>query len=163
MLGRSNTRLFYTLLFAFTLFVVISCGNNNNDGAIQTAINSKTQTDPDLASISATVDKGTVVLTGTCPDEKCRTNAEKAIKDVDGVKKVINNIAVAPSQVTADEPLRQSLKQVMDRYDGIQADVQNGVITLRGTIKDRERLQQLMIDLQALHPRRIDNQLLIKD
>jgi hypothetical protein len=45
----------------------------------------------------------------------------------------------------------------------VQADVSGGVITLRGTIDDRDKLQQLMMDLNALRPQRIDNQLVIKN
>jgi hypothetical protein len=43
----------------------------------------------------------------------------------------------------------------------VQAEVMNGVITLRGQVK-RDNLQQLMMDLNALQPKKIDNQLIIK-
>ena len=140
-----------------------SCKSKNRDGDIQTAITNKTQTDPNLAGVSATVSDGTVTLSGTCADENCRTNAEKAVKDIDGVKKVVNNIQVAQVQVTDDAPLRTSAQQVASRYSGVQADVNNGVITLRGTIDDRDKLQQLMQDMNALRPQRVDNQLVIKN
>lgn len=153
----------WMLLVAVFSFALPACKGKNKDGDIQTAFASKAQTDPNLAGVSATVAEGTVTLTGTCADENCRTNAEKTVKDIDGVKKVVNNIQVAQVQVTDDAPLRSSLEQVTDRYDGVQADVNSGVVTLRGTIDNREKLQQLMMDINALRPKRVDNQLVIKN
>jgi hyperosmotically inducible periplasmic protein len=152
------------MLITASLFTIQfeSCKGKNKDGDIQTAISKKTQSDPNLAGVNATVVDGTVTLTGSCADEACRTNAEKSIKEIDGVKNVVNNITVAPVQITQDDPLRQSTTDVIKRYDGVQADVSDGVITLRGTVADRDRLQQLMMDLNALRPKRIDNQLVIK-
>ena len=157
------SRWVYGLFLALTLVAFTSCKDKNRDGDIQTAINSKTQSDPSLAGVSATVADGTVTLTGSCADETCRSNAEKAVKDIDGVKKVVNNIQIAQVQVTDDAPLRASTEQVVGSYEGVQADVNNGVITLRGTVADRDKLQQLMMDLNALRPKRIDNQLVIKN
>jgi len=153
----------WVLLIAAFSFVLPACKGKNKDASIQTAFNSKTQSDPNLAGVSSTVVEGTVTLTGTCADENCRTNAEKTVKDIDGVKKVVNNIQVAQVQVTDDAPLRSSVEQTIDDYDGVQADVNNGVITLRGTVENREKLQQLMMDLNALRPQRVDNQLVIKN
>jgi hyperosmotically inducible protein len=152
------------MLITASLFMIQfeSCKAKNKDGDIQTAISKKTQSDANLAGVTATVVDGTVTLTGSCADEACRTNAEKSIKEIDGVKNVVNNIAVTPVQITQDDPLRQSTNDVIQRYDGVQADVSEGVITLRGTVADRDRLQQLMMDLNALRPKRIDNQLVIK-
>ena len=153
----------WVLLVAVFSMALPACKGKNKDGDIQTAFSSKQQTNPSLAGVSATVAEGTVTLNGTCADENCRTNAEKAIKDIDGVKKVVNNIQVAQVEVTDDAPLRSSVAKAIDDYDGVQADVSNGVITLRGTVANREKLQQLMMDLNALRPKRVDNQLVIKN
>jgi hyperosmotically inducible periplasmic protein len=163
MKGSAISRLICGLLLALTVMSFTACKGKNKDGEIQTAFNSKVQTDPNLAGVTASVIDGTVTLTGSCADENCRTNAEKTVKDIDGVKKVVNNIQIAQVQVTDDAPLRSSAEQVIANYSGVQADVNAGVITLRGTIDNREKLQQLMMDLNALRPQRIDNQLVIKN
>ena len=154
----------------FALFILIaisitipSCKAKNRDGDIQTAFNSKALTDPNLAGVSATVIDGTVTLTGSCADEACRTNAEKSVKEISGVKKIINNIQVAKVEVTDDAPLRSSTEKVISKYDGVQADVNGGIITVRGTIDDRDKLQQLIMELQALRPKNVQNQLVIKN
>lgn len=155
------SRLFGALLLAMTLFLHPSCKGKNRDAEIQTAINTKTQTDPSLAGVSATVVNGEVTLTGSCADEPCRQNAEKAVKDIDGVKKVVNNITVAPVTVTPDTQLQSSAQEVASRYEGVQASVADGVVTLRGEVK-RDQLQNLMQEMNALRPKRVDNQLVIK-
>jgi hyperosmotically inducible periplasmic protein len=156
-------RWFIILLMMVSGLMLPSCKSKNRDGDIQTAFNSKQQSDPNLAGVSATVADGDVTLTGSCADEACRTNAEKTVKEIDGVKKIVNNIQVASVQVTDDAPLRSSTEQVINKYDGVQADVNGGVITLRGTIDDREKLQQLMTELHALRPKNVQNQLVIKN
>lgn len=149
---------FLILLFSFQ---IQSCKQKNNDGEIQSAITTKTQTDPSLAGVNASVTDGVVTLTGQCNDAPCKTNAEQAVKDIKGVKKVVNNITVAPVVVTADDPLKASVDRTISNYPGVQADVQNGVVTLRGEIK-KDKLQQLMMDLHSLKPKKIENQLVIK-
>ena len=163
MQGIILNKWFTGLLIMASLFVIPSCKSKNRDGDIQTAFNSRAQTDPNLAGVSATVVDGTVTLTGTCADESCRSNAEKSVKEIDGVKKVVNNIQVAQVQITDDAPLRSSTEQVVSKYAGVQADVSGGVITLRGTVEDRDKLQQLMSELQALRPKNVQNQLVIKN
>ncbi len=158
---------FLQLLLALVVGSVVlgfyACKGKNKDPEIQTALNAKVQSDPNLAGVTTAVHEGTVTLTGSCADENCRTNAEKVVKDIDGVKKVINNIQVAAVVITEDATLRNSLPDIAKRYEGVQADVNGGVITLRGTIENREKLQDLMAELNALRPKRIDNQLVIKN
>jgi hyperosmotically inducible periplasmic protein len=150
-----------TLLLAAFSFQLQSCKEKNRDGEIQTAFTNKTNTDPNLAGVSATVTDGTVTLTGTCANEACRTNAEKSVKDIDGVKKVVNNITIAEVVISPDDQLRSGVNTVISKYDNVQASVADGIITLRGQI-ERDKLQQLMMDLNALRPKRIDNQLIVK-
>ncbi len=153
------------IVLAFLLTVLSiqmqSC-KENRDADIQTAIASETQTDPNLAGVSATVVNGVVTLTGQCADEDCRKNAEKTIKKIDGVTHVTNNIIVAPAaDVTPDKDLREMAEKIVSKYKGVQAGVSNGIITLRGEV-DKEKLQQLIMDLNALRHKRIDNQLAVK-
>jgi hyperosmotically inducible periplasmic protein len=156
-------QLSFSLLIAFAMVSIFACNKKNKDPEIQSALSAKVQTDPNLAGVTTSVHEGTVTLTGTCADENCRTNAEKAVKDIDGVKKVVNNITVAPVVVTEDDTIRNSLGSITQKYAGVQADVTGGVVTLRGTIENREKLQNLMMELNALRPKRIDNQLVIKN
>ena len=144
------------------LSIQIQSCKTNRDADIQSAISSETQTNPNLAGVSATVVNGVVTLTGQCPDEDCRKNAEKAVKKIDGVTHVTNNIMIASKvEVTPDSDLKEMTDKIVSKYKGVQAGVADGIITLRGEVK-KDKLQQLMMDLNALRPKRIDNQLAVK-
>jgi len=160
---RHFQRWLLSLFILLSLAVLPACKGEKKDGDIQTAFNSKAQSDPNLAGVAATVVNGTVTLTGNCADENCRKAAEKTVKEIDGVKNIVNNIQVGRVQVADDSTIRSAAEGVVSKYDGVQAAVSDGVITLRGTIDDREKLQQLMMELNAVHPQRIENQLVLKN
>jgi len=67
----------------------------------------------------------------------------------------------APVVISTDETLRSSLKDVVKAYDGVEADVKDGVVTLRGNIR-QEQLQPLIMKVQELKPKKVENQLVIK-
>lgn len=142
-----------------------ACNNGPKDSTIQSDFADKAKTNPQLANITGTVKDGVLTLTGQCPDETCKSSAEQAAHDVKGVKSVVNNITVAPATapvvVADDATLKNSVANVVKKYDGVSADVQNGEVTLRGSIK-RDNLQKLMMDLNSLQPKKINNQLTVK-
>ena len=99
---------------------------------------------------------------GQCKSEKDREKAEKVIKNIDEVEDVINNITVTESiEITPDSQLKDLTEKAVKEYKHIRADVSNGIITLRGSI-EQDDLQKLMMDLNSLRPRRIDNQLVVE-
>jgi hypothetical protein len=158
-----NLKLSWLSVFAFLFifFQLPACKGKNKDADISAAIQSKTQTDASFAGVNASVTDGVVTLTGQCNDDNCKTNAENAVKDIAGVKKVVNNITVVPVAIAPDNTLNSGVEIITARYPGVSADINEGVITLRGQIK-RDSLQQLMMDLNALNPKKIENQLVIK-
>ncbi len=70
--------------------------NTSNDGAVQTAIDKKIGDDPTLSAlgITATVLDGKVTLTGTVKSEALKSQLDKAVRTVSGVKQVDNQIVV---------------------------------------------------------------------
>jgi len=64
-------------------------------------------------------------------------------------------------QINPDVVLRTSVDSVLRTYDGVTADVKDGVITLRGNIKQDE-MQSLIMKVQELKPKKVENQLTIK-
>ena len=151
-------------LYSILSFGVISCSNQPKDSKIQSDIQDKTKLNPQFATLTYTVSKGAVSISGQCPDENCKTSAEQAVKDVKGVKSVTNNITVSPSAnvvIADDATLENSVEDVVDDYKDVEATVDNGEITLRGAIS-RDNLTKLMMELNALNPKKINNQLTIK-
>jgi hypothetical protein len=66
----------------------------------------------------------------------------------------------APVVISPDAQLRTSVNQVLASYNGVQADINDGVVTLNGSIR-RDDLQNLMMKLQELKPKKIENKLVI--
>lgn len=143
---------------ALLLLLTVSCNDKPSDKDIQSNVTKQLQDNKNYAGVNSTVKDGVVTLTGTCEGDNCAADIEKNIKDVSGVQKVENNITKDNS---TDLTLRTSVQSIITKYPGVQADVAAGVVVLRGNI-DRVNLQSLMSDLGALHPEKIDNQLVVK-
>ncbi len=70
--------------------------NNSNDGAVQMAIDKKINDDPTLSTlgVTTTVLDGKVTLTGTVKSEALKSQVDRTIRSVKGVKQVDNQIVV---------------------------------------------------------------------
>ncbi len=73
-----------------------SAPNTSNDGAVQTAIDKKINDDPNFSSlgITATVLDGKVTLTGTVKSEAVKSQVDRMIRGIRGVKQVDNQLVV---------------------------------------------------------------------
>ena len=144
-----------------TCIEISSCKQKTSDTDIQSAITAKMP-----SGVSSTVNNGVVTLTGDCRDEACKTNAEQAAKDVKGVKSVVNNITLVvigsqPVEISSDETLRNTVADAIRAYQGIKADVKDGVVTLTGEIK-RSDLQNVISKVNELKPKKVENKLVIR-
>jgi hypothetical protein len=70
-------------------------------------------------------------------------------------------VTPAPVEVAQDTELQAGVRDATKDYPGVKADVNNGEITLTGEIK-RAKLADLMMTLNSLKPKKINNQLTIK-
>ena len=70
--------------------------NTSNDGAIQTAIDKKIGDDPNLSTlgITTTVLDGKVTVTGTVKSEAVKSQVDRMLRAIQGVKQVDNQIVV---------------------------------------------------------------------
>jgi hypothetical protein len=68
----------------------------------------------------------------------------------------------APVEISADDELVTKSKDATKDFPGVTATVANGEITLTGNIK-RDKLQTLMQSMNALHAKKINNNLTIED
>lgn len=70
-------------------------------------------------------------------------------------------VTPAPVEIAPDTELQAGVRDATKDYPGVKADVNNGEITLTGEIK-RTKLADLMMSLNSLKPKKINNQLTIK-
>jgi hyperosmotically inducible protein len=147
-------------------FFISSCGPKDNK--IQAAVETTIRNNPSTTGVTAQVLNGIVTLSGECKDEASKSAIESDVAKVKGVKQVVNNCTVtplpvqsAPVTIAADEPLINNVNDAIKDYPGVKATVKDGVVTLTGVVK-RPDLQKLMMSLQSLKPKKINNQLTIK-
>ena len=153
-----NFKIGFLAIIPFAIFFS-SCNNKPTDAELQKSVNTTLKKADNTKEISASVNNGIVTLTGSCAGENCSTDIEKKIKEDKNVDSVINNIQQSPP--ATDLTLRTSIQTIITNYPGVEADVANGVVVLRGTIT-RDHLAALMDSISALHPAKIDNQMVVK-
>lgn len=153
-----------TLLGMALVVSLLSCSPKDAD--LEKEISKKLNT----PGVHVTVHEGVATIVGTCDDEIFKKNIERSVKSVQGVKSVVNNCqipgpnvepAAATVVINSDADLDKSVSKIVDSYDGVSATVVGGVITLSGEIK-RDKLQPLMQSIQELHPKKVENKLIIK-
>lgn len=156
---------FRKLMFVATAALFfIACGERS-DTQIQLDL-SRAMAATEGAKVTSEVNKGNVVLNGECKDRACVEEAEKLAYEIKGVKSVTNNIKIVggadgDSLYAGDELLTRAIQEITAGYDSVSAEVDSGVVVLKGVI-ERNKLQELMQRLHQLKPKRIDNQLVIK-
>lgn len=147
---------------AGTLMLLLAVqGCKPKDSDIQSAVQSK-----EITGVIVSVNDGVVTLSGEVADASAKANAETIAGGQKHVKSVVNNIGVAapvapdvtdaPVTIASDEPLMASVRDAIKDYPGVTATVSSGVIMLSGSIK-KERNMKLMMALNGLHAKRIDN------
>jgi hyperosmotically inducible periplasmic protein len=165
-----KTFLRFAFLCAATAMVAVSvssCKGGVKDADIEKAITEKVTSMPEAAGITSTVKDGVVTLAGEFKDDASKAAFEATVKAIPGVKSVMNNATIAAPPpapapiVTADDPLIKGVTDATKDFPGVKAEVKDGVITLTGDIK-RSSLPKLMMALNTLKPKKIENKLTIK-
>lgn len=152
-------------LTAICILGLASC--KPKDSTIQTAVDEKIKANPELSGVQAQVKDGVITLTGDAQDSTATNGIINALKEIKGVQSVMNNITVkAPAtvqdvMVSADETLNKAITDAVKDFNGVKASVKDGVVTLTGDIA-KTSLPKLMMSLNALHPKKIENKLTIK-
>lgn len=88
--------------------------------------------------IRSTVSDGLVTLDGTVERWSQRADAERAVRNLTGVKSVVNRITVTPA-APATEDVRKAIEQALERRaereaKRIHVDVRDGIATLTGSV-----------------------------
>jgi hyperosmotically inducible periplasmic protein len=158
---------FFCAATALVAVSMPSCKGGVKDADIEKAITEKLTAMPEAAGVTSTIKDGVVTLAGEFKDDASKAALEAAVKTIPGVKSVMNNATIAPPPpppapvVVADDPLIKAVTDATKDFPGVKAEVKDGVITLTGEIK-RTSLPKLMMTLNTLKPKKIENKLTIK-
>ena len=157
------TKILFSMLLMSSMFF-IGCGPKDAD--IKASVEEKLKTNTDMTGpMTVSVNNGVVTIAGECKDDACRVKCEELAKSAKGVKSIVNNCMVAapppPPQMATDDALTKGVMDATKDHPTVKASVNDGVITLTGEIK-RDQLSKLMMTLNTLKPKKIENQLTIK-
>lgn len=104
----------------------------------------------------------TYLLSASVYFTACKNKSKDAANNADTTSMTAPApVTPAPVEIAADTALQAGVRDATKDYPGVKADVNNGEITLTGEIK-RSKLADLMMSLNSLKPRKINNQLTIK-
>jgi hypothetical protein len=128
----------------------------------------KANVDKAIAGVSGvTVDvaNGVATISGQFADDAAKASTEAAVKGVKGVKSVVDNATVTPPPppvvISPDDSLKTNVTNAIKDFQGLTADVKDGVVTLTGEVKKTD-LPKVMQALSALHPKKINNKATVK-
>jgi osmotically-inducible protein OsmY len=116
------------------------------DTEIATAVRNALKWDvfvPD-EKIQSTVTTGDITLKGRVETNSQREDAERAVRNLAGVRIVFNEITVEAAEVKPDN-LRKAIHDALERHaereaDRLQIDIEGGCVTLHGSVESwRER------------------------
>ena len=149
------------LAIAITATVgLVSC--KPKDADIQAAIENKAKADADLSAVTVDVKDGVATLGGELKNEGAKAKIPSLSADVKGLKSTVDNTTVAPSAipaapvvVAADDPLSKAVTDATKDYPTVKASVKEGVVTVTGTIA-AEKWRKLKMNLDGLHPKKVD-------
>ncbi|SDL69801.1 BON domain-containing protein [Pedobacter sp. ok626] len=165
---NTMNKLMAALMVVFVLTAALTgCKSKPKDSDLKAAIETALQANPTASGVTVSVEKGVATLSGQVADEASKQTLEKTTAGVVGVKSVVNDITVAaPTTATVpvatDDALTTAVKDATKDFPTVTATVSEGVVTLKGEIQ-KANLQKLMMTLQALKPKKVDNsQLVIK-
>jgi osmotically-inducible protein OsmY len=119
-----------------------------------------------MASFTSTVSNGWVSLTGTVDLWSDRESAERAIRNLQGVRGVTNTITVTPSK-TSSLDVRMAIEEALERRaereaKKIQVNVSDGTVRLTGTVQSWQEKEAVAAAARFTPGvRSVDNQLRI--
>ncbi len=141
--------------------IITSCGPK--DATISKAVQEITQQYAD--GISANVQKGVVTLSGELPAGIDFAALEAKLREIKGVKNVINNLTVKVEEpvITPDQLLTEKINQLINdtKYSDVKVSVMDGIITLEGSVNKTD-LMGLIQTLSEMQPKKINNNLVLK-
>ena len=152
---------FLTALSLILVLFAAACGKKDAD--IQKAAQDKLAAD-NVPGATVSVKDGVATLTGEVADITVKSKAEAAVKGVDGVKSVTNNLTLKPLPTPVPAPPDPMLKGKVEESlkkagcTGATVDVVNGKVTIKGSVPEAKYVECIQAVNQS-GATGIDNQL----
>ena len=151
-----------TLLLLFGAIAIFNitapgCTSKPKDANIKADIESAFKANPETSGLMVNVKDGVATISGVVKDAAAQATAATIAAGVKGVKSVQNNVsvAVAPVEITPDDPLAVTVRDATKDFPGVTATVNDGVISVSGELKSDD-WKRLKMALDGLKPKRVD-------
>lgn len=171
MINPKNYTKISKILFLFSLAITLNfVGCKPKDSDIKAAVEQSFSSVIDVTNPGVEVKDGIATLTGVCKSDSVKANFEKSVAAIKGVKSVVNNCTVTPPPApvmpsavvsAVDSVLIKRVTDATKDFPSVTGKVADGVITLTGEIK-KASLPKLMMTLNSLKPKKVENKLTIK-
>jgi hyperosmotically inducible periplasmic protein len=155
--NMKKTASFLLIAVAALAISFTACKSKPKDADIKTSVEKILAADEMSKGTTVAVDKGVVTITGECKDDMCKQHCGQMVTDakIKGVKEVVNNCTVAPPVVptvtdAGADALSKAVADAVKDFPGVNASVKDQVVTLTGEIVGKEKLQKLMMAINAL-------------
>lgn len=156
---KKTIQVCFVLLASVLVLGTTSCKKKLKDADIQASIETVLKADADMAGTMVSVQDGIATISGVCKDDACKTNCEEAVKKIEGVKSVVNNLTVTPPAPVVPEvtdALGQAITDALKDFPTVKSELKDGVLTLTGEIA-KDKVQKLMMGLNALRSMGLKN------
>lgn len=156
---KTLSRLLYSVMFiSFVSFSLFSCKPKIKDQDIE----AKIQANSSLSHVAASVKEGVVTLSGEAKDEADKASAEAAVKSIEGVKQVVNNLTIAPPppppapvQISGDDQLNKGITDALKDFPTVKATAKDSIITVTGEAT-AANWKKIKMALDGLKPKKVD-------
>ena len=104
------------------------------------------------------VKDGVVTLSGEMMNDSCKDECVKMVKDVEGVKSVVNNCTVMPMTeppTAKDERLNKNIDDITKEITTIKIGADSGIIHIAGNLK-KEQWEKVKNAIDKLNPKGYD-------
>ncbi|HUR66735.1 MAG TPA: BON domain-containing protein [Chitinophagaceae bacterium] len=155
---KKSFNTFLMLLAVVTIFSAVpGCKSKPKDADIRTSVEKALNSDPETSSLMVDVRDGVATISGEARDAAAKASASVIAGKVKGVKSVQNNVTIAqaPVAITADDPLSAGVRDATKDFPGVNATVNDGVISVSGELT-AANWKRLKMTLDGLKPKKVD-------
>lgn len=94
--------------------------------------------------------------------QSCKNKSKDTTTTTTTTSTTVDSPVTAPVVVNNDATIKSSVDAVIKPYPSVTADVQNGKVTLRGTVNNRDEMQKIVMGVNEAQIKNFENQITVK-
>ena len=147
----------YIHTICFTAFLA-GCSSESRDVSVKKDLAAKVKAEIDFVGVRFVINDGIVTLNGVCATRSAYDAVHNKVKNLYGVKDVVNNIQIADVVIGKDWLLRRGVDSILTEYPQVEGITKDSTVTLKGTVEASKK-EELLLKMKGLMPRQLEVQL----